>query len=398
MEFPLDFARGCFPALADSESAYLDGASSPTLGVVSTIFDNGAFELVRETVLHETREALAFFLNSNEDWAEEEIVFAADGNELTARLAAALSRDFEPSAEVVCTQLDEESTIEPWLRRGQEHLKLWPVKGPRAELAIEELDGMLTERTRLVAVSKASSTVGTIVELLPVALRLREIAAELLVHWTPFIARGPVDTRFLRSDFVVASTEPLFGSRIAFLWGKRERMASLRTRAPELFDDLEPDTKSLASLQAALRYVEELGLLAEDMQLQPSEDFGRRRHMRRGMQAIRHYERVLTERALRRLAEISEVRVFGIRDPDAAALRTPDIYFDIKGVEPAELAETLAEDGIEVSHGACGAPRLLEALGLPGDRGAVRACLAHYNSDADVDRFADAVYRVARSA
>ena len=107
---------------------------------------------------------------------------------------------------------------------------------------------------------------------------------------------------------------------------------------------------------------------------------------------------MLTGLALKRLADISEVRVFGIRDPDAAALRTPDIYFDIKGLDPADLSQTLGKEGVKVRHGACGAPRLLEALGLPRDRGAVRASFAHYNSEADVERFAEAVYRVARTA
>ena len=193
---------------------------------------------------------------------------------------------------------------------------------------------------------------------------------------------------------MVSSTSSFFGSNVGFVWGKRERMRTLRAEAPDLFEGLELDQKALAGFRATLRYVEKLGLLTQDLQLQPSEDYGRRRHMRRGMQVIRHYERTLTELTMRRLNDIPGVTVYGIRDTRAAAKRLPHLFFRLEGLSPAEVAAALGERHIRVSHGNCGAPKLMKALGLPEDEGAVAATLFHYNSEREIERFAEALHEI----
>ncbi|MGH9337864.1 MAG: aminotransferase class V-fold PLP-dependent enzyme, partial [Vicinamibacteria bacterium] len=277
-------------------------------------------------------------------------------------------------------------------------LKFWPLKRPAAGLDPSRLSELLDERTGLVVVSKASSAFGTIVELLPIALRVRDQKSSLVVNWSSFLSHGAVDVRFLRSDFVLASTSSLFGSRLGLLWGRRERMRELRAGTPGIFDGLEVDSKEVDALGAVLRYVEELGLLSQEMQIQPSEDYGRRRHMRRGMQAIRHYERTLTSLALRRLAQVPGATVYGIDDADHSARRTPRLFFRLEGRDPAEVAVALARENVRVEHGSCGCPRSMKALGLPENEGAVSAVIAHYNSEAEVERFSEALHEIAVSS
>jgi selenocysteine lyase/cysteine desulfurase len=350
-----------------------------------------------DEILRDTRESLAVFLNSNESWAEEEIVFAPDVRELARRLSLGLAHGLEPGSEVVVTEIDDEWSLAPWLALEQKGVKVrfWPLKRPGAGLDPARLSDLLNERTRLVVAAKASSAIGTIVELLPVALQVRDRKSSLVVNWTPFLSHGAIDVRFLRSDFVLASTSSLFGSRVGFLWGRRERMRDLRDLNPGIFEGLETEPKEIDALGAALRYVEELGLLAQEMQIQPSEDYGRRMHMRRGMQAIRHYERTLTSLALRRLAVIPGATVYGIDDWDHSARRMPHLFFRLRDKDPGEVAALLARENVRVEHGSVGCPRAVRALGLPENEGAVSASMAHYNTEAEVERFVEALHGIA---
>ncbi len=400
MDFPLDYVRGCFSRPESPDTVYFKNASAPwVLSTVRALSSRPSLADDPEEILSDTRESLAVFLNSNESWADEEIVFAPDVRELARRLSLGLAEDLEPASEVVLTEIDDEWSLAPWLALEQRGVKVkfWPLKRPGGGLDPKHLEGLLNDRTRLVVAAKASSAIGTIVELLPVALQVRDRKSSLVVNWTPFLSHGAIDVRFLRSDFVLASTSSLFGSRVGFLWGRRERMRELRDQDPAIFEGLETETepREIDALGAALRYVEELGLLAQDMQIQPSEDYGRRRHMRRGMQAIRHYERTLTSLALRRLAEIPGATVYGIDDWDHSARRMPHFFFRLRDREPGAVAEALARVNVRVEHGAVGCPRAVRALGLPESEGAVSASMAHYNSEAEVERFAEALHGIA---
>lgn len=399
MDFPLDYARGCFPALTDGDTIYFDNAEgSRPLGAVKAFMDNG-FDGDGDELLKGTRESLAYFLNSNVEWAADEIVLASDVSELTTRLSGALAKHFDANAEIVVTELDDERDLAPWLalERNGIRVERWPVRRQTATLDTNRLAELMSARTRLVVMVKASPAVGSIVELLPVALAVQDHPSSLLINWSGFLAHGAIDIRFLRADFVAASTRSFFGADVAFLWGKRERMTALRAETPELFDGIRAEPRAVAGLAAALRYVEELGLLTQDMQLQPSEDYGRRRHMRRGMQAIRHHERLLTALALRKLRTIPGVSVFGIGDPDAAANRIPHILFRHERSSPAEIASALSERNIRVGHGDGGAPHLMKSLGVSDD-GCVSIAMLHYNREDEIERFADALHDVVTSS
>jgi selenocysteine lyase/cysteine desulfurase len=398
MEFPLDYVRGCFSRPDSPDTVYLRNASAPwVLSTVRALHERASTMDDPDEIRRDTLESLAVFLNSNESWAEEEIVFSPDVRELARRLSIGLATGMDPGSEVLVTEIDDEWSLTPWLaleERGVS-VKFWPLKRPAAGLDPARLSELLNERTEVVVAAKASSAFGTIVELLPVALQVRDRKSSLVVNWSPFLSHGAIDVRFLRSDFVLASTSSLFGSRVGFLWGRRERMRELRDADPSIFEGLETDPKEIDALGAALRYVEELGLLAQEMQIQPSEDYGRRRHMRRGMQAIRHYERTLTSLALRRLAEIPGATVYGIGDWDHSARRTPNLFFRLRDKEPEEVVAALARENVRVEHGSFGCPRAVRALGLPEDEGAVSASMAHYNTEAEVERFAEALHGIA---
>ncbi|MFQ5790779.1 MAG: cysteine desulfurase-like protein [Acidobacteriota bacterium] len=411
MDFPLDFVRGSFPTLADSRFVFFDNGAgaqvpAPVVEAVSAHLvarnaqRGGRYRFSEEVdeVIRQARESLAVFLNAYET---EEVVFGLNATGFIRQVSLALAEIFRPGDEVIVSELDHEANIAPWLalEKREVKVKFWPVEREGACLDIAKLDGMLTDRTRLVAVTKASNATGTIVDLIPIAERIHARGGYLFVDAVHFAPHGPLDVRFLGCDFIVCSGYKLFGPHMGFMWGKREILDSLPTfreyfvpdRTPDKFEVGTYSYEAVAGMNAAVGYIEELGRRSRDLPLAPADGVGRRGDLRRGMQAIRHYERVLSRQLLLRMQDLPGVTVYGIADPDRAALRTPTLCFNLKDVDPADVCRHLSRKGIFVRDGHLYCPRLLRALGLDAERGAVRASLVHYNNFEEVDRFAEAL-------
>lgn len=415
MDFPLDFVRKAFPALAGTDRVFFDnaaGAQAPER-VISAVEQHlrernvqrgGRYSLSRDVdeVISRARESLQIFLNA---YSPDEIVFGLNATGLVRMASLAIAEMLEPGDEIVVTEMDHEANIAPWLeleKRGIK-IKFWPVERDTARLDLDRLDGLMTDRTRLVAMTKGSNAIGTIVDLIPVADRIHERKGYLFVDGVHFAPHGPVDVRFLRCDFLVCSGYKIFGPHMAFLWGRKEVMDALptfrhyfiRNQSPDKFEVGTVGFEAIAGMAAAIDYIEDLGQHSHAMRipLPPEEDVVRRKDVRRGMQAIRHYERTLSQHTLTRLAAIPGVRVYGVDDPEQAARRTPTFCYNVDGVRPQDVCQRLAERGIFVRDGHFYCPRLIKRLGLP-EEGALRASLVHYNSFEEVDRWIDVLEKM----
>jgi cysteine desulfurase family protein (TIGR01976 family) len=417
VEFPLDFVRGSFPAVADSDFVFFDNAAGAQVpqSVVDTVAGHltdhnvqrgGRYRLSEEVdaVVRHARESVAALLNANEP---AEVVFGLNATSFVRMVSLALGDLLKAGDEIVVTELDHEANIAPWLaleKRGVK-VKHWPVEAD-ARLNIEKLDAILTDRSRLVAVTKASNAVGTIVDLIPVAERIHARGGYLFVDAVHFAPHGPLDVRFFGCDFLVCSGYKIFGPHMGFLWGKRELLDSLPTfreyfvadRAPDKFEVGTYSYEAVAGMDAAIGYIEELGRRSKDLPLAPADAVGRRGDLRRGMQAIRHYERTLTAHLLRRVGEVPGVTIYGITGPEHDAYRTPTLCFSLKGVTPADVSRRLAKQGIAVRDGHQYCPRLMRALGLSEEEGAVRVSLVHYNTLEEVNLFAKALEKISTTA
>ena len=413
MPFPLDFVRGSFPALAEPDRVFLDNAAGTQVpqGVVDAVSNHlttrnvqagGRYRSSEEVdaVIRHARESAAVFVNANQ---AEEIVFGLNATSFIRLVSAAYGELLAPGDQVVVTELDHEANIAPWLaleKLGIE-VKFWPVESD-TRLDIGRLDSILTDRTRLVAVTKASNAVGTIVDLIPIAERIHARGGHLFVDAGHFAPHGPLDVRFFGCDFLVCSGYKVFGPHMAFLWGRRELLDSLPILREDFVPDRAPDKyetgtysyEAVAGMDAAIEYVEAIGRRSSDLPLAPQDAVGRRGDIRRGMQAIRHYERELTSLLLRVVGEIPGVSIYGIDGHEYDAYRTPTLCFSVKGVSPPEVSRQLTRQGISVRDGHQHCPRLMHALGISESEGAVRASLVHYNTAAEVNRFADALAQI----
>ena len=400
MSFDIDRVRAAYPALSDG-NADLDGAAGTQVpaAVIEAIADayrsgignvGGEFPAsVRSgSIVAECRQALADLTGGHPDG----VILGPNMTTLTYRLADTLSRRWEPGDEVVVSRLDHDANIRPWVqaaaRRGA------TVRWAEADLATTELSAaqyarLLSERTRLVAVTAASNVVGTRPDVAAIAAAAHAAGALVYVdgvHATPHV---PVDVGALGADFYATSAYKWSGPHIGTVVAepalletlKPDKLAPAPAGVPGRF---ERGTAAFADLAGVAAAVEHLA------SLDPAASGSRRQRVLASMAAVEEYETLLFARMLDGLGAMQHVTLYG-----RAARRTPTAFFTVAGQTPGQVAAHLAARRVNVWNGDNYAWELAGAFGLRESGGGVRAGLVHYNDQAEVDRLLAAVAEMA---
>lgn len=415
MTLDVQSVRENFPAL-ESGTVYLDnpGGTQVTRRVIDGMRDylitanansHGAFATSRrnDEITAQARSAFADFLNAR---SGNEIVFGPNMTTLTFQLSRALGRTLMKDDEIIVTRLDHDANISPWLALEESGaiVKWVDIHPDDCTLDMSDLERQLSNKTRIIAVGLASNAVGSVNPVRAIA-DLGHMAGALVyvdaVHYAPHF---PIDVQELNCDFLVCSVYKFYGPHIGVLYGKYEILEQLKvfkirpspTEPPEKFETGTPNFEGIAGSQAALDYIEWLGekFGAEYVGEYPGLA-GRRLKLKVGMKALREYEGGLFVRLLSGLKDIKDVSVYGITDPTKFAYRAPTAAFNLPGINPREIAHKLGEARINVWDGNYYALALMERLDLERHGGAVRVGLAHYNTANEVDKFNDALSRIA---
>ncbi len=400
--------RGRFPALqleVNGETAvYLDGPGGTqtpqsVIDAMSGYLANGGsnlgglFRASQQTgkVVAAARQAMADMLNAK----PEEIAFGQNMTSLTFSFSRALSRAWQPGDEIIVTRLDHDANISPWLMAAADRgvAVRWLDFDPAdCTLNLDDLAGLLNEKTRLLAITAASNAVGSITDI-PRAARMAHAVDALVyvdaVHYAP---HGLIDAQAWDCDFLACSAYKFFGPHTGVLYGKYNLMDDLtaykvRPASPKPPDKWETGTQSfesLAGVTAAVNYIASIG----------GETGDRRQRIQRAMERTKAYEMALSERFLRGAAELPGLKVYGIADVERLDQRAPTFAVSLAGCAPAQLAARLGEQGIFVWNGHYYAIAVMERLGLLDKGGLVRIGFAHYNTMAEVDRLVRALREI----
>lgn len=315
-------------------------------------------------LIERARAAAGRFLSCHPD----EIAFGPSMTSLNFLLTRALGRQLRAGDEIVCTQLDHDANVSPWLALADDLGVTVKIAGVRADLTLdlEDLEAQLTGRTRVVAFPVASNAVGTtpdVARIVELAHGVGALAWADAVHYGP---HGPIDVSGWDVDVLLCSPYKFFGPHLGLAFGKRDLLESLkpykvRPAANEpvgrRFEHGTQQHELLAGFAAAVEYVESLG-----------------------WEAIVAHERELGRRFLDGLPEA--VDLYGLR---TMAGRVPTFAFNLPGRSSEQVAHELAAREIAVWHGDYYAIEIMKVLGLQGT-GAVRAGFVHYNTAAEVDR------------
>jgi cysteine desulfurase family protein (TIGR01976 family) len=412
-DFPISWVRRSFPALNNSENfVFFDngaGAQVPQT-VLDAVQDHllsrnvqrgGRYRRSQEVdaAVQRARESVALFLNAREP---DEVAFGMNATSFIRLVSLALSETMGERREIIVTDFDHEANVATWLAlqaRGAE-IRWWKVR-PDGTLHNEDLEPLLSSRTRLVACAVASNALGSIVDVKQSARIAHVAGAEIFLDAVHYAPHGPLDVQDLDCDYLVCSGYKIFAPHMGFLYGKRRALEALPTFREDFIPDkiplkIEAGTfvyENVAGMDAAIGYLEELGTRVFPVGSKSS----RRALLRLAMETIRVQEASLSIELLRRLSTLNGVTMYGIQESASIHMRVPTVCFNLRGIAPAAVAMNCAENGIGVRDGNMYSPRLLERLGIPCSTGAVRASLVHYNTLDEIDRFINVLAKISSS-
>jgi cysteine desulfurase family protein (TIGR01976 family) len=406
--FPIDQVRAQFPALAVADDGrpriYLDAPGGTQACrraieritahlVKGTANDGGAFVTSLETAAlsRAAHEAMADLLGGGPG----EIAFGPNMTTLTFSLSRALAREWREGDEIVVTRLDHDANVSPWLLAARDSgasvrwLDIDPLEG---RLRLDALPGLISARTRLVAVGGASNALGTLNDVAAIARAVKQGSEALVfVDAVQSVPHVPTDVAQLGCDFLACSPYKFFGPHQGVLWGRAglvERIAAYKVRPASIdppairFETGTPSFEGQAGVVGTIEYLEWLGRL-----LAPGEN-GRREALLAAMRGCAAYERMLGERLLAGLGDIAGVKLYG---PPTMDGRVPTFAFTIDGREPRQVAEHLARANIFAWSGSFYAVEPVARLGLDRHGGLVRIGLCHYNTAEEVDRLLESL-------
>ena len=403
-DFPIGPVRREFPALSQSQDGrprvFMDNPAGTQLprrvvdAVSSALVDaasnyGGFFENSRraEEIHAGAHRAMADFVNAH---SPNEIVVGPSMTALTLHLSRALGRSFAPGDEIIVTRMDHEGNVSPWLHVAEDLglvVRWLPFSIDTWKIEPEDLEALLGPRTRLLALNWASNLTGSINDVAELAALARSAGAMTYVDAVQLAPHRCIDVQALGCDFLACSSYKFFGPHLGVLWGRRELLDGLPAykvrcaseSSPERWESGTPQTELLAGLAACVDHYDWLGGLV-------SGERSRRGRIEAAYRAAADHEARLATRLIDGIRVIPGTTVHGITNPNRVGERVPTVSMTHERVSPPQVAESLARDGICVWSGHNYALEVVRHLGIDEETGVVRIGLAHYNTEAEVDR------------
>jgi cysteine desulfurase/selenocysteine lyase len=347
----------------------------------------GVHELsVRSTnKVEAARETVRRFINAER---VEEIIFTRGGTESVNLVAATWGRKFlKAGDEIILTILEHHSNIVPWQMLRDEIgivLRVVPMTED-GDIRIEDVQEAITSRTKLVAITHVSNTLGTVLPIADIIQIAHKVGAKVLIDGCQAVARMPVDVHTLDVDFYLFSAHKLYGpTGIGVLYGKYALLESMPPyqggggmiasvtfdkttyrEPPYRFEAGTPAITEAVGLAAAIDYVSTIGL-----------------------NRIARHEDALMGMAIDQLRRINSLTIIGNPKHRAGVLS-----FAMKAAHPHDIGTILDRHGVAIRAGHHCAQPLMEHLGVPAT---ARVSFGLYNTAAEVNSLARAVADVQR--
>ena len=392
-QFDIDRIRADFPALASlvhgKRLVYLDNASTTqkpnvVLDAIRNAYvhscanvHRGVHTLSAAATAHyeDVRTVVQSFLNAPDS---KEVIFTSGTTESVNLVANSVGRArVWPGDNVLITEMEHHSNLVPWqmlCAERQAQLRVLPIDD-NGDLRLERLPTLLDHRTRIVAISHISNSLGSVNPVVEVVNEARQIGAITLVDGAQAVAHGKIDVRALGCDFYAFSGHKVFGpTGVGVLWGRRELLEATPpwkgggdmilsvsfegtsyNDVPYKFEAGTPNIVGVIGLGAALNYVQAFDFEA----------------------VLDHEQRLLAE-TTDLLKSTPGIRIIGEPRVRAAA-----ISFLMDGVHPHDVGTVLDLEGIAVRTGHHCTQPVMEHFDVPAT---VRASFAVYNTLEDVDR------------
>ncbi|ANS85690.1 putative cysteine desulfurase [Vibrio scophthalmi] len=321
----------------------------------------------------------------------DSIVFGGNMTSLTFSLSRAISRNWQAGDEVIVTALDHYANVSTWQQAAEDksvQVFMAKVDPEDCSVDIEHLLSLINEKTRLIAITLASNTTGSIVDIAPVIAAAKAVDAQVYVDAVHYAPHHLIDVQALECDFLVCSAYKFCGPHIGIAYIAPKWLQRLQPYKVEPATDLGPGrfetgTQSFEALAGLVATIEYLAQWAD-------ERLTLRERLEQSFKIYNRYETQLSDYFLLRLGKMKGATLWG-RDVADANLRTPTFALTFAGIDPVNVAKALGEQNICLWSGHFYALGLVRQLDLEKSGGVVRIGMMHYNTKAEIDRLFDAL-------
>lgn len=332
----------------------------------------------------QARKTIAAFLNANKP---EEVIFTKGTTDGINLVANSFGRGFiKPGDVVLVSAMEHHSNIVPWQimceDRGAE-LKVIPMD-QNGELIMDEFTALLNDKVKIIAVTYVSNALGTVNPVHDIIAQAHARNIPVLLDAAQAVQHMPVDVQELDIDFLVFSGHKIYGpTGIGILYGKEEWLNKLPPYQgggdmiktvtfakttynvlPYKFEAGTPNMSGAVGLEAAIKYLQEIGI-----------------------ENIRQWEEQLVDYTISRLKEVDGIRFIG--NPKH---RSGAVSFLVDNIHPYDLGELLDKQGVAIRTGHHCAEPVMDFFHIPGT---VRASFAMYTNFEDIDRLVAATQKAA---
>ena len=349
----------------------------------------GAHQLAEEatTAMENARQIVADFIGASVD----EVVFTKSATESLNLVAYAMGNaatgnrfHLNSTNSIVVTEMEHHANLIPWQQlaaRTGASLKWFEVT-PDGRLDLSNINSIITEGTKVVALTHQSNVLGTIVPLKEIVKRAHEVGAVVVLDACQSVPHMKVDVKELGVDFLAFSGHKTVGpTGVGIFWGRADLLSELPpfltggsmiesvtmttatwAPAPRKFEAGVPNMAQAVGLGVALEYLTSVG-----------------------MDEIHKHEVELTRYGIEQMSEVKDLRIIGPRDLE---MRGGTLSFTVGEIHPHDLGQFLDSQGIAVRTGHHCAWPLTRKLGVPAT---TRASFYLYNSKSDVDSLIDGI-------
>ena len=339
-------------------------------------------------------ELFAKMINANKD----EIIIGASTTMNMYVLSNAMRHFLKPGDEVIVTNQDHEANVGAW-RRLKEHgavIKEWKINSENAELEISDLESLLSDRTKIVAVTHCSNIVGSMNDLKSITKLAHQHGAYIIGDGVSYAPHGFPDVKDLDVDFYAFSLYKTYGPHLGLLYGKKEILDQLPNQNHEFLEGDVPYTlnpggpnhEELSCLIGVYEYFNNLyhHHFSDD-------EASVRLKMEKVNDLISKHEEEIANPLLAYINSRDDIRLIG-KNKIENKNRAPTIAFTINKKSSKEVSSELVKSGIATRNDNFYAWRCLKALGIDTVDGVVRTSMVHYNTHEDVNKLIKALKKI----
>ena len=398
----VDYVKAQFPAFKDplsSKWAFFENAGGSYVphNVISHLNNFMSSTKVQPYAEYDTSaiagnnmdratELFAEMINANKD----EIIIGGSTTMNIYVLANAMKHFLKPGDEVIVTNQDHEANIGVW-RRLKDHgaiIKEWKINPNNAELEIEDLKKLISNKTKIVAVTHCSNIVGSINDLKTISKLAHENNAYIIGDGVSYAPHGFPDVKDLDVDFYAFSLYKTYGPHLGLLYGKKEILDQLPNQnhkflegqVPYTLNPGGPNHEELVSLIGIYEYFNNL----YDHHF-PDETNSLINKIKKINQLITSHEEEIANPILEYINSRDDIKLIG-KNEIKGKNRAPTIAFTFNNITSKEISKKLVAKGIATRNDNFYAWRCLEALGIDFEDGVIRTSMVHYNTKEDSDK------------